>query len=110
MTTNHTPTHKFEWVTARTLRHLHVNGNGTNIDAPIPKSGDLPHVAEIQEYVVKACNAHDDLVAALEIVKAVSSGDKAKLESYGFDFKSGQQCSEWVIEKINIGLAKARGE
>lgn len=53
--------------------------------------------------------AAPDLYEALSIVQAIAKSDRAAIERLGFDFKSGQKCSEWAEGKIDAALAKARG-
>ncbi len=49
-----------------------------------------------------------ELADVLEIVWAISNGDRSRIEQAGFDFKTVGNCSDWITKKIEEALEAHR--
>ncbi len=65
MNAPHTPT---PWV--QKGRRVEVHGRGTIVECPLPTSGGVFEATENAAFIVRACNAHEELVAALRWIVA----------------------------------------
>lgn len=96
----HTPTPWYVQPFARGMPEIRA-ANGAEIAEIFPFNFDAddPQTMANARYIVRACNAHDELVAALESAMAVLCGDEMNKSS--------------LIKALTEGraaLAKAKGE
>lgn len=59
------------------------------------------------EFIVKACNMHDELVAALEAIKSRLLNDRRTFERYGF--QSCDDKEDDIMDVVVCTLSKVKG-